>query len=263
MGVLQTFEVRNSAGISRQTSFVRNLGKVLGHIPARGGSKRLPAKNLRILDGKPMMAYAIQCALDCPPLSDTFVNTDSEEIDRLANSMGVKVYRRPEELGSDETTGDDFTADFIRKTRPDTLVMVSPVCPMVTAEDITNAIEAYQQSDCDTLITWEATQMQTFCEEKPVNIDTATPLTPSQSNPFVHILNWAVTIWDTAHFMQSYESRKSGYIGTNRLLYPIAPSHGIKVSTENDFQQAELLLKARQMKNAYIAPPIYWSGDGS
>ena len=223
----------------------------------------MPAKNLRILDGKPMMAYAIQCALDCPPLSDTFVNTDSEEIDRLANSMGVKVYRRPEELGSDETTGDDFTADFIRKTRPDTLVMVSPVCPMVTAEDITNAIEAYQQSDCDTLITCEATQMQTFCEEKPVNIDTATPLTPSQSNPFVHILNWAVTIWDTAHFMQSYESRKSGYIGTNRLLYPIAPSHGIKVSTENDFQQAELLLKARQMKNAYIAPPIYWSGDGS
>ena len=209
-----------------------------------------------------MIAYAIQCALDCPQLSDTFVNTDSEEIDRLAHSMGVKVYRRPEELGSDETTGDDFTADFIRKTRPDTLVMVSPVCPMVTAEDITNAIEAYQQSDCDTLITCEATQMQTFCEEKPVNIDTATPLTPSQSNPFVHILNWAVTIWDTAHFMQSYESRKSGYIGTNRLLYPIAPSHGIKVSTENDFQQAELLLKARQMKNADIAPPIYWSSDG-
>ena len=143
---------------------MKNLGKVLGHIPARGGSKRLPAKNLRILYGKPMIAYAIQCALDCPPLSDTFVNTDSEEIDRLANSLGVKVYRRPEELGSDQTTGDDFTADFIRKTRPDTLVMVSPVCPMVTAEDLTNAIEAYQQSDCDTLITCEATQMQTFCE---------------------------------------------------------------------------------------------------
>ena len=262
MGVLQTFEVRNSARISRQTSFVRNLGKVLGHIPARGGSKRLPAKNLRILDGKPMMAYAIQCALDCPQLSDTFVNTDSEEIDRLAHSMGVKVYRRPEELGSDQTTGDDFTADFIRKTRPDTLVMVSPVCPMVTAEDITNAMEAYQQSDCDTLITCEATQMQTFCEEKPVNIDIASPLAPSQLNPFVQILNWAVTIWDAAHFMQSYESRKSGYIGTNRLLYPIAPSHGIKVSTENDFQQAELLLKARQIKNADIAPPIYWSADG-
>ena len=240
---------------------MRNLGVVFGHIPARGGSKRLPAKNLRILDGKPMMAYAIRCALDCTQLSDTFVNTDSEEIDQLANSMGVKVYRRPEDLGSDQATGDDFTADFIRKISPDTLVMVSPVCPMVTTEDITNAIEAYKQSDCDTLITCEATQMQTFCEERPVNIDTGSPLAPSQLNPFVHILNWAVTIWDAAHFMKSYETKKSGYIGTKRILYPIPPTHGIKVSTENDFRQAELLLKARQIKKAEIASPIYWTAD--
>jgi CMP-N-acetylneuraminic acid synthetase len=237
---------------------MREVGNIVGHIPARGGSKRVPAKNLRYLGGKPMMAYAIECALQSGVLSEVYVNTDSETIAALATAYSVKVYRRPAALGSDTATGDDFTADFLKHIRPDVLVMVNPVCPLVTPEDIRSAVAAFAQSDCDTLITCQTTQMQTFCEGNAVNIDPNGPLAPSQQNPVVQILNWAVTIWDTKAFLDSYASRKSGYIGTKRLLFPLDPSHSLKISHEADFQEAELLLHARKMTAGTIARPQYW-----
>lgn len=233
------------------------LGRIQCQIPARGGSKRVPAKNLRLLDGKPMLGYAIEAALQSEVLPEVFVNTDSDDIGALAREYGVQVYRRPDHLGSDTTTGDDFTADFITANQPDTLVMVSPVCPLVTAEDVRNAVEVFGQSDCDTLITCTSTHMQTFCESEPVNIELAAPLAPSQENPVVHTLNWAVTVWDAGVFMESYKKRKSGYLGTHRTLVPINPAHAVKISNEADFKHAELMLRARRME-AGDESPVYW-----
>jgi CMP-N,N'-diacetyllegionaminic acid synthase len=238
---------------------VRDLGRVVGHIPARGGSKRVPAKNLRYLCGKPMIAYAIECAVKSEALDDVYVNTDSDDIAKLAESLGVKVYRRSGDLASDTATGDDFTADFIGKIEPTTLVMVSPVCPLVEPQDVRRAVAAFRASDCDTLITCQETHMQTFCDGRPVNIDLAGPLAPSQDNPVVQILNWAVTIWDARAFMQSYARNGNGYIGNKRLLLPLPATRGIKVSDEQDFRLAELQMKALRLSDAAPDPVRYWS----
>ena len=243
---------------------MRELGRIYGHIPARGGSKRVPAKNLRYLCGKPMLAYAIECARESDVLDEIYVNTDSDVIAGLAEACGAKVYRRPAELANDAATGDDFTADFMEKMRPATLVMVSPVCPLVQPADVQRAVETYRQSDCDTLITCQNTQLQAFCEGRAINIDPDAPLAPSQQNPVIQILNWAVTVWDTASFLQSYRSRKSGYIGNKRVLLPMDPNHGLKISHEEDFQMAERLLRAERSVAATSEPVRYWSPqDGS
>jgi len=243
---------------------VRNLGKVIGHIPARGGSKRVAAKNLRYLLGKPLLAYAIECARASGVLDEIYVNTDSEAMGALAEACGAKFYRRAPHLATDTASGDDFTADFMRTMQPTTLVMVSPVCPLVTAGDVRNGIEAFRASACDTLITCHDTQMQTFCEGKPVNIDLSGPLAPTQRNPVVQILNWAVTIWDTVAFLRSYAERQSGYIGTNRHLLPIEPVRALKISHEEDFHMAELLLRARDLTAADTAAPRFWTpADGT
>ena len=238
---------------------MRDLGRVVGHIPARGGSKRVPAKNLRYLCGKPMIAYAIACALRSEVLDDVYVNTDSDDIAKLAETCGARVYRRSGHLASDVATGDDFTADFIGKIDPTTLVMVSPVCPLVQPDDVRKAVEAFRASDCDTLITCQETRMQTFCNGQPINIDLTGPLAPSQHNPAVQILNWAVTIWDARAFMQSYARSGNGYIGSKRLLWPLPETHGIKVSNEEDFRLAELHMKARELSASAPDPVRYWS----
>ncbi len=239
---------------------MRNLGKVLCMIPARAGSKRVPAKNLRYLCGKPMVAYAVECAKQSDCFNEIYINTDSEVLMALATAYGVKSYRRDAWLASDEAKGDDFTADFMENLKPDTLVMISPVCPLVTPEDVRNALQTYSASDCDTLISCEETQMQVFCGGRGLNIDETAALAPSQKNPRVQILNWAVTVWDVAPFLATYRAERKGYLGTKRLLFPIDPSHALKVSHVADFYRAEIMILAAR-NNAVASTPRYWSSD--
>ena len=196
-----------------------------------------------------MITYAIRAAMEASDLEEVYVNTDSPELMNLAKEMGVKVYHRDPLLASDTASGDDFTMDIIEKLNPDTLVMISPVCPLVDAADITNAIQAFRESDADTLITCTNTQLQAFCMNQPINIRLGEPLAASQDNPVVSICNWAVTIWDAKVFTENHRAYNGGYLGTNRLLFPITTLHSVKVSHEEDFQLAEALILASRISS--------------
>lgn len=228
---------------------MRDLGKVVINIPARAGSKRVKAKNLRDLCGQPLLTYAVECAIQCIDASDVYVNSDSPDMLAIGDDLGASSYRRSELLASDTATGDMFTLDFIKNVKADTLVMISPVCPLITPHDVRNALAAFQKSECDTLITCEETQMQAFCDGEPINIDATTELAPTQNNKKVQILNWAVTIWDTRSFVSNYEEKGSAYLGKDRLLFPIDPLHGIKISNEADFLMVENIMRGLKLKN--------------
>ncbi|PLX70656.1 MAG: acylneuraminate cytidylyltransferase [Denitrovibrio sp.] len=231
-------------------------GNIIAHIPARGGSKRVPAKNLRLLAGRPMISYAISAGLNCPELDEVYVNTDSDILSGLAEKMKCPVYRRPQELGTDSASGDDFTYDFIMKKKPDTLVLINPVCPLVKSEDISEAIKAYENSDCDTLISCTETKMQTFCENEPVNIVPEGPLAPSQDNPVIKVCSWAIGIWNCDVFIENYNKFKGGYFGTKRLFWPMEVWRSVKISVESDFILAEKLILASAQQTS---KPEYWS----
>ena len=242
---------------------MRDLGRIVGHIPARAGSKRVRSKNLRYLAGEPLLAYSVRAALGCPNLAEVVVNTDGDDLAGLADHLGAKVFQRDPELASDTATGDAFTYDFITKYDVDTLVMISPVCPLVESTDIEAALDTFTaQDDADTLITTCVTRMQTFLGSEAVNIDLDGPLAPTQDNREVHTLNWAVTIWDTRVYRRHYEADGHAYIGRRRILFPISPLHGVKISTEDEFQTAEALLRARRV--GAVADEIrYWSAKDS
>lgn len=227
---------------------MRDLGKVVVNIPARAGSKRVKAKNLRDLCGEPLLSYAVKCALQCVNAANVFVNSDSSDMLAIGTGLGAKEYRRSELLSSDDATGDMFTLDFIKNIQVDTLVMINPVCPLVTPQDVLNALDEFTKSDCDTLISCEETQMQTFCDGQPVNIDVTTQLEPTQNNKKIQILNWAVTIWDTASFLSNYEEMGSAYLGKNRILFPLDPRHGVKISNEADFLMVENIMRGLNLK---------------
>lgn len=240
---------------------MRDLGKLICHIPARKGSKRVPAKNLRYLGGRPLIAHAVACAQATGLFDAVYVNTDSPALCALAEAYGARSYRRGDWLASDEAKGDDFTADFLEHVPCDTLLMINPVCPLVTPEDILAAVDAYRGADCDTLISCEQTRMQVFYQGRGVNIDADAALEPTQRNEPVQILNWAVTIWDSPTFLASYRASRKGYLGTRRLLFPLDPSHAVKISEEADFLLAERLMEARARQGADAAPLRYWTPD--
>lgn len=222
---------------------MRELGKVVVNIPARAGSKRVRAKNLRDLCGEPLLSYAVKCALQCINAEDVYVNSDSEDMLKVGTDLGASRYQRAEFLASDDATGDMFTLDFIENVPVDTLIMINPACPLVTPQDVLDALEAFKKTDCDTLISCEETQMQTFCDGQPVNIDVAVQLEPTQNNKKIQILNWAVTIWDTSSFVENFKETGSAYLGKNRVLFPIDPLHGVKISNEADFLMVESIMR--------------------
>jgi len=238
---------------------MKDLGRIIAHIPARSGSKRVKSKNLRYIAGQPLILYSINAALGCPYLKEIYVNTDSLILLRLAEKAGVPFYKRKKSLCNDKTQSDEFNMDIINSLNPDTLVMINPVCPLINSKDITDAIDVYRASDADTLITTNTTNMQTFYKNKAVNIDLNAKLSPSQANEPIHVCNWAITIWDAHKFKERYIKEGYAVFGENRILYPIDTFKSIKISTENDFNLVENILEAQKIKNIENKEIKYWS----
>ena len=226
---------------------MKNLGKIVLHIPARENSKRVPHKNIRIMNGYPMISYAIQNAIDSDVTKNIYVNTDSDEIEHyVKNNFDIKVYKRESSLANDKATSDQFNHDIIDRLKPDTLIMINPVCPLISPSDIKEALDLYKKSNCDTLISASKTQMQTFCDLQAVNINLNEELAPSQENKVVHVLNWAITIWNAKLFDERMNKQGFASMGEDRLLFELDHIRGIKVSEEEDFIFAEKILKINE-----------------
>jgi CMP-N-acetylneuraminic acid synthetase len=238
---------------------MKDLGKVVIHIPARAGSKRVKTKNLRYIAGEPLLAYTVKAALQSKYKDQVYVNTESGVIAALAKELGARIYQRPADLASDTATSDQYNMNIIDTLKPGTLVQINPVCPLLEAADIETIIDAYQDSDADTLITTTTTQMQCFYREEPINIDPGSQLAPTQQNDPVHICNWAVSIWDAQKFKERFNNKGFAVFGETRMLYPIHPLKAIKISTEEDFDFAEFLLEWLKTKKTIKKPAAkYW-----
>ena len=126
--------------------------RVLVVIPARGGSKRLPRKNVLHLGGRPLIAYAIEAAKGSKFVDNVLVSTDNEEIATIARHFGATVpFIRPADLASDEASSVGVLQHAVRfyeekNRRIDTIILVQPTSPGVEAGDIDACIEKLYES---------------------------------------------------------------------------------------------------------------------
>lgn len=122
-------------------------------IPARGGSKGVPGKNIRPLSGHPMIAYSIMAARDCTKIDRVIVTTDSPEIAEIATSYGAEVpFMRPPELAGDLSPAIDYMTHALDQLAaldnylPDMMVMLLPTTPLRDPAEIDEAIVRLQQT---------------------------------------------------------------------------------------------------------------------
>jgi|TARA_B110000259_G_scaffold159512_1_gene182556 N-acylneuraminate cytidylyltransferase len=121
--------------------------KVVTLIPARGGSKGIPRKNIISLGGKPLIAYTIEASLNSHS-NETWVSTDDDEIADIANSYGSKVIKRPKYLAKDTATSEATLLHFSEKYDDfDILIFLQATCPFVKKEDINNALILMKKYD--------------------------------------------------------------------------------------------------------------------
>ena len=212
-------------------------------IPARLGSKRVPNKNLRLLNGQPLISYSIEAAKNSTLLSDIYVNSDSNEIGEYGKTLGVKFYRRSEKLASDTSTSDEYNYDFFKSIQPDLLVQVNPVCPMVTGKDIDKIIQYFLDNKLDSLVTVREERFQAFCNGQSINFDINKQLPRTQDISPILICAWPVCIWEKVSFMSSFEEKGHAVFSGNLDLFPVSFFTSLKISYETDFKLAEKLIK--------------------
>jgi CMP-N,N'-diacetyllegionaminic acid synthase len=133
--------------------------KVLAVIPARGGSKGVPQKNIRLLAGKPLIGYTIDAARDSQELSRWIVSTDDEAIARVSRECGAEVpFMRPELLATDSAKAIPVIQHALQEmeerdnTQYDAVMMLQPTTPFRTAEDIDQAIRILRDTGADSVI---------------------------------------------------------------------------------------------------------------
>ena len=236
---------------------------IIGEIPAREGSKRVPAKNLRQLDGQPLIRYAIDAAKGASLLTDVYVNTESEAIGSLAREAGVRWYRRPAELASDAATQDQFNYDFIQSVKPDVLVMVNPVAPLIEAADIDAIVRAFLDRDVDTLITVREEYAHAYCEGRPVNFSPQRQLPRTQDLPPLQICSWSVAVWRASAFVSQYERDGHAAFCGRVGFFPIDRFKALKISYEDDFRLAEAFLAYRRQIRTSAVPALAAEAGGS
>lgn len=141
-------------------------------VPARGGSKGIKRKNLRFLNGNPLLYYVLQMLKTCKQIDDIIVTTDNDEIMHYVRQFGVKIHNRPSELARDEVTLDPvilsavtwYEAAFQKKV--DRVITVQPTSPLLTKQTLGEAIKFFidNDADCvisavdDTHLTWKVEQ---------------------------------------------------------------------------------------------------------
>lgn len=126
---------------------------ILGLIPARGGSKGVPGKNIKMINGKPLIVWTIEKALQSKKIDKVIVSTDSEEIAEISRNAGAIVLKRPVELATDTASTQDVMVHALQSYSADILVLLQPTSPYRSKGLIDECIDEFIEGDYDSLAT--------------------------------------------------------------------------------------------------------------
>lgn len=145
-----------------------NNKKILAIIPARGGSKRLPGKNIKKLCGKPLISWTIDAALAAESIDKVVVSTDCKNIAKISLEYGAEVpFLRNKKLSSDNASSIDVVFDVLNyysqlEMEFDLVILLQPTSPLRDADDIENSISVFNKHDAKSVVS------VTLCEHSPL-----------------------------------------------------------------------------------------------
>ena len=218
----------------------------LAIVPARGGSKRLPRKNILDLHNKPLIAWSIEAGLKSKYVDKVVVSSDDEDILKISKKNGADVIKRPEELASDTAT----TFDAIKHTidnmqNYDFIVLLQPTSPLRNSMHIDEAIESLQNKNADAIISvCETDHSPLWSNTLPSNgslggfIKDELSAKRSQDLETYYRLNGAIYICKTDKLLEE----KSFFIKENIFSYIMDRESSIDIDEKIDFDIAKVML---------------------
>lgn len=230
--------------------------KIIGIIPARGGSKGLPRKNILPLLGKPLIAWTIEQANSSKYLEKVFVSTDDEEIAKISKNYGAEVpFIRPKELATDDAKGVDVVMHAIEWLEMnnnfyDLIMLLQPTSPLRTTEDIDNTIELLFSKKAKAIISvCEAEHHPSWTNILPPDDCMKNFLRPEIMNknrqelPIFYRLNGAIYLAYCC-----YLKTLRSFFGEETYAYKMHRGSSIDIDNDVDFKFAEFLLEKYAIK---------------
>ena len=225
-----------------------SIGLTIATICARGGSKGLPGKNIRLFFGKPLIAHSIAQALACPALDAVYVSTDDAAIAEVARAAGARVpFLRPAELATDSAAKLPVIEHLVRHLEAQgqaiaRIVDLQPTSPLRDAQDIMNALQARPEAAL-TLSVREAGDNPYFnlVEEGAdgwVYLSKGTGNTRRQDAPAVYALNGSIYVWQRAALAHAVAH---GLWSVSIGVYPMPRWKSVDIDDLDDFEYAQWL----------------------
>jgi CMP-N,N'-diacetyllegionaminic acid synthase len=221
----------------------------LAIIPARGGSKRLPRKNLLDLNGKPLVAWSIEAGLNSKYIDKVVVTSDDADILNIAKYYGVLSINRPIELSSDTATTFDAVEHAIENIKYyDYIVLLQPTSPLRTEWHIDKAIEFLINKEADAIVSvCEMDHSPLWSNTLDDTLSMAEFLTKSIKNKrsqdldSYYRINGAIYICDTKKLLKE----KGFFIENGIYAFKMDRETSIDIDNEIDFHLVDLILKSK------------------
>ncbi|WP_237055929.1 acylneuraminate cytidylyltransferase family protein [Microbulbifer sediminum] len=223
---------------------------MLALIPARGGSKGLPKKNILPIGGKPLIGHSIAAAKLVEQISEVYVSTDCEEIADVARGYGAIVpFMRSEALASDTAVAIDVYLDFIQRMESrlgkelNEIVVLLPTCPLRTSLDIESAITLFREKNADSVISYTQ-ESHPIRWHKYVNDEGKFEnifnevMDNRQTEKVSYYPNGAIYIFKT----DLLKNRK--YYSENSYAYLMPRSRSVDIDYQDDLDYARYLMEA-------------------
>lgn len=222
---------------------------ILAVIPARGGSKGVPRKNLRSLQGKPLLAWTIEAAKACGLVDRVVVSTEDPEIEKAAKDFGAEVpFLRPADLATDTALTLPVVQHAVREIEKDgfhadLVLLLQPTTPLRTTTDIEAALRLQRETDCDCVVSVvdvggnHPNRMKKLLPDgKLVNfVDQGfEDMRPRQLLPPVYIREGSIYLAKRAIVMD-----QGSMVGGDVRGIVIPPERAVNIDTMDDFERAE------------------------
>lgn len=221
--------------------------QTIAMIPARIGSTRLPMKNLALIDGQPLISYAIRAARGSGVFDRIIINADDPLFAKVAERYKVEFYQRPAELGSSTTKSDDVVLDFMQKHPSETIAWVNPTSPLQTAEEVREVVKYFKTNDLDTLITVHNAQVHANFAGRPLNYATDELFAQTQELTPVELFVYSVMMWRSAPFVSTYKQKGHAFFVGKTGFFPVSRESAIIIKRQEDLQLAEFIMQARKV----------------
>lgn len=224
---------------------------VVAMIPGRMGSERLAMKNLALLNGKPLIYYALMAAKSSGVFDRVILNSDGEVFRNIAEECEVEFYLRPRALGSSETKSDEVVYDFMEKHPSDMVAWVNPTSPLQTGSEVKDVVGYFIEQELDSLITVENKQVHCVYQGEPLNFSVEGLFAKTQDLVPVQPFVYSVMMWRTETFMKNYDQDGHALLSGKLGYFPVSKESGVIIKTDVDLMIAESILKVRDLQFGY------------